>query len=396
MDGVLRNYLMNTEISTSQKVQLSDFDIAGQSSFLKDSIPDEYYRMPIKEVHERGLAAKKKLADDVLILAHHYQRDETFFFGDVVGDSLKLAQVAAESPAKNIIFCGVHFMAESADIITADHQSVILPNLSAGCSMADMADLDQVEDCWDVLTEVRGENSFIPITYINSSATLKAFCGKHGGIVCTSSNADKVLKWAFDQDKAVLFFPDQHLGRNTGNNLGVPKKLMNVWERTKDDGGLTDDEIKKSKILLWDGFCSIHGRFSVGQVEAARKRNPDVKIIVHPECTAEVVEVAEYNGSTNKIIQTIRDSEAGTSWAVGTEVNLVQRLHRELFASEGKHIECLNPNVCLCSTMYRTHPANVLWILDNLLEGKVVNQIKVPEETAKYAKIALDRMLEIS
>lgn len=363
--------------------------------FLTGDIPANYYHLSQDEIWERGKAIKETLGDDLFILCHHYQRDETFQFKDAAGDSLNLSQIAAEQTAKYIVFCGVHFMAESADILTAPYQQVILPNSTAGCSMADMADIDMVEDCWEEITEACGDR-FLPITYMNSAASLKAFCGKHGGVVCTSSNTEKILKWAFDQGKNVLFFPDQHLGRNTANKFGIPKDQINLWKRHEDDGGLTVEELKNTKVLLWDGYCSVHARFNVKQIEMARARNPEVKVIVHPECSEEVVNAADYDGSTNKIIKMIKDSEPGTAWAVGTEINMVHRLHQELFLTEGKRVECLNPQVCPCSTMYRTNPANVLWVLENLLQGKVVNQIKVPEETAQWARVALDRMLELS
>lgn len=364
--------------------------------FLTEDIPQDYYRLSQATIEERCMEIKEQMGDDLFILAHHYQRDETFRFKDAAGDSLNLSQIAAEQTAKYIVFCGVHFMAESADILTAPHQQVILPNITAGCSMADMADIDTVEDCWDDINEMCGEGNFIPITYMNSAADLKAFCGRHGGVVCTSSNTEAILQWAFDQGKNVLFFPDQHLGRNTANKFGIPKENINLWKRGVDYGGLTAEEVKNSKVLLWNGYCSVHARFNVGQIKAARERNPDVKVIVHPECSEEVVNAADYDGSTNKIIQVIKDSEPGTSWAVGTEINMVNRLHRELFASEGKRIECLNLHVCPCSTMYRTNPANVLWILENLRDGRTVNQISVPADVAKWAKVALERMLELS
>ncbi len=359
------------------------------------NIPDSYYQLTPSEVRERCFAAKEALGDSVFILAHHYQRDETFQFNDASGDSLNLAQVAKQQSARYIVFCGVHFMAESADILTSDEQVVILPNITAGCSMADMADVDLVEDCWDELNRACGENSFIPITYINSAASLKAFCGQNGGIVCTSSNSEAILQWALDQGKNVLFFPDQHLGRNTANKLGVPKDNIRLWNR-QEDGGLTTEELQNTKVLLWNGYCSVHVRFNMAQIEAIRSRRPDVKVIVHPECPEEIVDAADFDGSTNKIIQIIENAEPGTSWAVGTEINMVHRLHQELYPKEGKHIECLNPHVCPCSTMYCTDPVNVLWILENLLEGRVINQIKVPRETARWAKVALDRMLELS
>ncbi len=382
-------------LQTSAIDKLS-FPIPAESnSSVLQEISSTYYQLTPNEVRDRCFAAKETLGDSVFILAHHYQRDETFQFQDASGDSLNLAQVAKKQSAQYILFCGVHFMAESADILTSDDQAVILPNLTAGCSMADMADVDMVEDCWDELIEACGENKFIPITYINSSASLKAFCGKNGGIVCTSSNSETVLQWALKKGKSVLFFPDQHLGRNTANKLGVPKENIRLWDR-QNDGGLTAEDLKNTKVLLWNGYCSVHTRFSVDQIKAIRSRRPEVKVIVHPECSEEVVNAADFDGSTNKIIQIIENAESGSSWAVGTEINLVHRLHQKLYPREGKHIECLNPHVCPCSTMYCTDPVNVLWVLENLIEGRVVNQIKVPPETARWAKVALDRMLKLS
>ncbi|MCP4756811.1 MAG: quinolinate synthase NadA [Proteobacteria bacterium] len=359
-------------------------------------VPAEYYQLTLEEIHERGALAKKELGDDLLVLCHHYQQEDSYWFGDVYGDSLYLAQQATKTPAKYIVFCGVHFMAESADTITADNQTVILPDLTAGCSMADMADLETVERSWDRLVEACGENAIVPITYINSAASLKAFCAKHGGTVCTSSNSDKILKWALDQGKRVMFFPDQHLGRNTARNLGITGEEVCLWDRQSEDGGLSTERTRNAKVILWDGFCSVHCRFSTAQIENVRKRIPDVKVIVHPECPEEIVMAADYSGSTSKIIKTVTESTPETSWAIGTEVNLVNRLANNLFIEQGKHVEALNPNVCLCSTMYLVYPQDVLWILENLLDGKVLNQITVPQPTKDLAKQALDRMLELS
>ena len=341
------------------------------------------------------MIAKQRLGKDLLILAHHYQQSDTFWFADISGDSLYLAQQAAKTAAKYVIFCGVHFMAESADVLTKDNQNIILPSLSAGCSMADMADSDTVQDCWDILVEYCGEDSFIPVTYINSSAELKAFCASHGGTVCTSSNAQTILKWVFSQGKKVMFFPDQHLGRNTANALGVPGEQIVLWDRQKEAGGIGKKKIQNSQVLLWDGYCSIHCRFTATQIQNARERDPSVQVIVHPECPEDVVELADYTGSTNKIISLIKGSAPGTNWVVGTEINLVNRLALEM-QKENKIISLLNPNVCICSTMYRVHPANVLWVLENLLEQKVVNKITVPESVKKLSRVALDRMLELS
>lgn len=379
---------------------LPDFQSCPQDEgfpiFLSDSIPESYYSLPTAEIWRRGDEAKKILGDSVFVLCHHYQRDETFYFHDAAGDSLNLSQVAAKQSARYIVFCGVHFMAESADILTSDAQTVMLPNLTAGCSMADMADLQSVEDCWEILEEIEGgSSSFIPITYINSSAALKAFCGRHGGVVCTSSNADRILKWAFDQNRPVFFFPDQHLGRNTAHQLGVPPESVLLWNRHHESGGLTSEQILQSKVLLWNGFCSVHARFTVKQVEAVRARHPGIQVIVHPECSQEVMAVADFSGSTNKIIEVIEASPAGSAWAVGTEINLVHRLRQRL-RKRSIHIECLETNVCPCSTMYRTHPANVLWVLENLVQGRIINQIQVPLSIAADARIALNRMLSLS
>lgn len=370
------------------------------TSASKDSlygeVPASYLQLTMEELYQRGQAAKEKLGDDLLVLCHHYQQQETFRFHDVAGDSLYLAQQAAKSSAKYIVFCGVHFMAESADIVTRPDQIAMLPKLSAGCSMADMADIDDVEECWDTLAEVCGEDSLLPITYINSAATLKAFCGKHDGTVCTSSNSNTILKWALAQNKRVLFFPDQHLGRNTANDLGVPSEQIVLWDQHQVDGGLIPEQIKQAKVILWNGYCSVHCRFTVDQINAARTRNPEVNVIVHPECPEEVVQASDFNGSTNRIIDVIRAAEPGTSWAVGTEINMVNRLAKELLEKENKKIEPLNPTVCICSTMYQIHPANVVWILESLAEGKVVNQITVPETIKDLSLKALNRMLELS
>ena len=362
----------------------------------KNDIPAHYYQLSQEEIQIRGTAAKKELGDDLLILCHHYQQDGTFWFADVAGDSLYLAQEAAKSTAKYIVFCGVHFMAESADIITDENQAVMLPDLEAGCSMADMADTASVEKAWDYLIRICGDNSIIPITYINSTASLKAFCARHGGTVCTSSNAEKILKWALAQNKRVLFFPDQHLGRNTANALQVEKDQIRLWQREIVDGGLSHQEILDSKVLLWDGFCSVHCRFTSTQIDAVRNRIPDVKVIVHPECPEEIVQAADYSGSTNKIIEVISESAPGSSWAVGTELSLVNRLSRKMAEEQQKHVECLNPTSCICSTMYQVYPGDVLWVLENLVDGKTVNQVSISEDTKILARQALEKMLELS
>ena len=355
------------------------------------SIPAEYHYLGGADLTRRIREARDALGTRVVILGHHYQRDEIIQFADYRGDSLKLSQQAAAQPdAEFIIFCGVHFMAETADILSAPHQKVILPNSTAGCSMSDMARTDDVLDLWDDLTEVLGEGGIIPITYMNSTAAIKALCGRNGGIVCTSSNAPAVMKWAFERGKRIVFFPDQHLGRNTGLKLDIPLEQMLVWNPFKPLGGHSAEELQQSKAVLWQGHCSVHTRFSVDQINKARAAYPDINIVVHPECVMETVQAADYDGSTEFIIKTINEAPVGSKWAVGTEISLVNRIAQE---NPDKLVFCLDSVVCPCSTMYRTHPAYLLWSLDCLLRGEVTNQIAVDEETARYARIALDRML---
>ncbi|MDQ1536269.1 MAG: quinolinate synthase [Actinomycetota bacterium] len=349
---------------------------------------------------ERARAAKAALGDKVFVLGHHYQRDEVVEFADVMGDSFKLAKEAAARPnAPYIVFCGVHFMAESADILTAAHQQVVLPDLAAGCSMADMAAISQVEDAWDDLAEIGVADQVIPVTYMNSSAAIKAFTGRHGGTVCTSSNAKTAVKWAFDQhggvegEGKVLFLPDQHLGRNTAvRELGLSLEDCVVFDPHKPAGGLTPEQVRAARVILWRGHCSVHGRFSREAIEAARATIPDVKIIVHPECQYEVVQAADEVGSTEKIIQTIAAAPEGTSWAVGTELNLVRRLGT-MFPKQ--NISFLEKNVCYCSTMNRIDLPHLVWALESLVAGRVVNQICVDPDVAKWAKVALDQMLAL-
>jgi quinolinate synthase len=349
------------------------------------------------ELVERARAAKDALGERVFVLGHHYQRDEVIQFADVTGDSFKLAKEAAARPeAEYVVFCGVHFMAESADILTADHQRVVLPDLAAGCSMADMAAFDQVEDCWDQLVEAGVADLTVPVTYMNSSAAIKAFTGRHGGTVCTSSNARTALTWALDQKGdggKVLFLPDQHLGRNTYvRDLGGSLDDCVVWDPHKPMGGLTVEQLRDATMILWRGHCSVHGRFTVEAVEAARREVPDVKIIVHPECTHEVVELADEVGSTERIIATIAAAPPGTAWAVGTELNLVQRL-AEQFPEQ--RIIFLEKNVCYCSTMNRIDLPHLVWALEALVDGRVVNEITVEPGTARWARAALDQMLAL-
>ncbi|MFC0861099.1 quinolinate synthase NadA [Sphaerimonospora cavernae] len=342
---------------------------------------------------ERARVAKERLGDRLFVLGHHYQRDEVIQFADVTGDSFKLAREAAARPgAEYIVFCGVHFMAESADILTADPQKVVLPDLAAGCSMADMATFDQVEECWEVLEDA-GADRVVPITYMNSSADIKAFCGRNGGAVCTSSNAERALTWAFEQGDQVLFLPDQHLGRNTAVlELGLSLDDCVVYNPHRPNGGLTDDQLKNAKMILWQGHCSVHGRFSPAAVDEFRERIPGVNILVHPECRHEVVTKADFVGSTEYIIRTVREAPEGSAWAIGTELNLVKRL-AGMFPD--KSVSFLDKTVCFCSTMNRIDLPHLVWALESLADGKVVNQITVDPETTHWAKVALDRMLAL-
>jgi quinolinate synthase len=345
---------------------------------------------------ERARAAKDALGDRVFVLGHHYQRDEVIRFADVTGDSFKLARDAAARPeAAYIVFCGVHFMAESADILTAPDQVVVLPDLAAGCSMADMARLAQVEDCWDALTAAGVAESVVPITYMNSSADIKAFCGRKGGAVCTSSNADVALEWGFAQkpDAKVLFLPDQHLGRNTAVlKLGLSLDDCVVWDPRRPGGGVTPEALAAARMILWKGHCSVHGRFSADVVDELRAKKPGIQILVHPECTHDVVTRADLVGSTEFIIKTIEAAPAGSSWAVGTELNLVQRLARE---HPDQDIAFLDRNVCYCSTMNRIDLPHLVWALESLVDDVVVNRITVDAETERHAKVALQRMLDL-
>ncbi|MFD7291635.1 quinolinate synthase NadA [Streptomyces sp. NPDC059863] len=345
---------------------------------------------------ERARAAKEKLGDKVFVLGHHYQRDEVIQFADVTGDSFKLARDAAARPdAEYIVFCGVHFMAESADILTGDDQKVVLPDLAAGCSMADMATAEQVAECWDVLTEAGIAERVVPVSYMNSSADIKAFTGKHGGTICTSSNAERALNWAFEQGDKVLFLPDQHLGRNTAvRDLGMSLEDCVLYNPHKPNGGLTQQELRDAKMILWRGHCSVHGRFSLDSVRDVRERIPGVNVLVHPECKHEVVAAADYVGSTEYIIKALEAAPAGSKWAIGTELNLVQRLANR-FANEDKEIVFLDRTVCFCSTMNRIDLPHLVWALESLAEGNEVNRIQVDKETADFAQLALERMLAL-
>lgn len=361
-------------------------------------LPQVYRDASPEELDRRILAAKRELGDRLLILGHFYQRDEVVKYADFVGDSFQLAQVTRSKPdAEAIVFCGVHFMAETARMLSGKNQQVILPNLAAGCSMADMADLDSVTECWEQLEELFGTEPdadgrmpVIPVTYMNSSAALKGFCGAHGGIVCTSSNANVVLKWAFERGQRVLFFPDQHLGRNTAKAMGIPLQRMPLWNPRKQMGGVEEQGLRDSQVILWHGFCSVHVRFTVGQIETARAMYPGVRVIVHPECPMAVVDAADEAGSTDYIRKAIEAAPAGAIIALGTEINLVRRLAND---HPDKTIFCLDPVVCPCSTMYRIHPGYLAWVLEALVRGEVLNSITIPDVVQEPARLALERML---
>ena len=357
-------------------------------------IPPEYLHYSADQLDSKIGEARRKLGTRVTILGHHYQREEIIKYADFQGDSFLLSQEAASRPdAEFIVFCGVHFMAETASILSAQHQKVILPNITAGCSMADMAPMEDVEDAWDDLTTVLdGYGGITPVTYMNSIAGIKSLCGRNGGAVCTSSNAVRVLEWAFEQNDRVLFLPDQHLGRNTALKLGVPLDKMVVWNPFKNLGGNTEEQLRNAKMILWQGHCSVHTRFTEKQIESARERIPGVKVLVHPECPMETVNAADINGSTETIRALINDSPPGSAWAVGTEISLVNRL---ALNNPDKTIVCLDPVSCPCSTMYRIHPAYLLWVLEGLVEGKVLNEISVNEQIRSESMVALERMLAL-
>ena len=379
-------------------VNLSDLLLLGQGSDLASergvSCDGQLPAASDPDLVARARAARKALGSDVLILGHHYQRNEVIEFADITGDSFKLAQEAAnQSSVENIIFCGVHFMAESADILTSDKQRVILPDLAAGCSMADMATANQVAKCWSELQSIGVAEKVIPVTYMNSSAAIKSFTGEHGGTICTSSNADAAMKWAFTQGEKILFLPDQHLGRNTAVlSLGLTLDDCVLWNPWKPMGGLTEEQIKKAKVILWRGHCSVHGRFSIDSVNEIRKRVAGVKVLVHPECTHEVVSAADQIGSTEKIIQIVKSSPAGSKWAIGTELNLVQRISQ---TNPDKEIYFLDKDICYCSTMNRIDLPHLVWAMESLVSGTVVNQIRVAPDVARYSKLALERMLAL-
>jgi len=353
---------------------------------------DNYLLVPDHTLDERIAQAKARLGQDVVILGHHYQRDEVVKFADFRGDSLKLSQQAAEANAKFIVFCGVHFMAESADILRRGNQVVVLPDLNAGCSMADMADIGQVEACWKELAGVTDTSSIIPVTYMNSTAAIKSFTGEHGGSICTSSNAAAVMRWALERGERVLFLPDEHLGRNTGFRMGIALEEMAVWDPDQELGGNSPEAISKARLILWKGYCSVHQRFTPEHVARVRRAHPGIRVIVHPECRFEVAEAADEIGSTEGIIRAVKASPAGSKWAVGTEIHLVNRLGREL---RDRQVISLDSSVCVCTTMFRITPLHLLWALENLAEGRVVNQISVDQRTREYARLALDRMLAL-
>ena len=356
-------------------------------------LPDRYLGLSETEMEGRIAAAKAALGNRLLLLGHHYQRDEVIEFAHYTGDSFKLARQATERhDAEYIVFCGVHFMAESADVLSGDHQQVILPDLAAGCSLADMAAADQLEVCWNELRTL-GATRVIPVTYINSAASIKAFCGERDGVVCTSSNAEATLRWGWARGEQILFLPDQHLGRNTAYKMGVPLAEMIVWDPDQPFGGVTPAAARAARIILWKGHCSVHTRFSVEQVEHLRRTQPDVRVIVHPECTWDVVQAADDSGSTEYIIKQVTQSPEGSVWAVGTEIHLVNRLAKQL--APERTVMTLDPIGCLCSTMFRVSPNHLLWVLEGLLEGEVYNRIVVPDREKYWTRVALDRMLRI-
>jgi quinolinate synthase len=373
---------------------------------------DNYLVQPDESMDERIAEARAKLAGDVVVLGHHYQRDEVTRFADFTGDSYKLAKAAVETDARYIVFCGVHFMAETADILARPWQQVMLPDLNAGCSMADMAEIGQVEDCWEALARqlsvvssqvsegaakpgvASRKSRIVPLTYMNSAANIKAFCGERGGLVCTSSNAGAAFRWAFERAEKILFLPDQHLGRNTAFAMGIPLNEMVVWDPYQLNGGTTPERLREAKVILWKGHCSVHQRFLPEHVDRVRRENPKTQVVVHPECRWEVCQKADALGSTERIIDIIERAPTGSSFAVGTEIHLVNRLAKR-FAPLGKHVETLDESGCLCTTMYRISPQHLAWTLENLVEGNVVNRIRVDEDEKHWARAALDRMLEI-
>ncbi len=362
---------------------------------------ENYLALPDHSMDSRIAEARAKLGATTILLGHHYQRDEVIRFADFTGDSYKLSKIAAETDAKYIVFCGVHFMAESADVLGRNGQQVILPDLNAGCSMADMAEISQVEACWEALERMGLADEMIPLTYMNSTAAIKAFCGERGGLVCTSSNARAAFEWAFARGKRILFLPDQHLGRNTGFAMGIPLDEMVVWDPWaihiqggQTPGGQSVARFAASRVVLWKGHCAVHQRFLPGHVDQVRAKYPGIQVIVHPECRWEVCQKADALGSTERLIKIVEEAPAGTMFAVGTEIHLVNRMARR-FAGEGKRTITLDDTGCLCTTMYRISPQHLAWALENLIEGRVVNQIQVRKSVKHWARVALDRMLEV-
>jgi len=355
---------------------------------------EDYLALPDHSMDARIAEARAKLGATTLLLGHHYQRDEVIRFADFTGDSYKLSKIAAETDAKYIVFCGVHFMAESADVLGHDGQQVILPDLNAGCSMADMAEISQVEACWEALEHLGLADETVQLTYMNSAAAIKAFCGERGGLVCTSSNAGAAFEWAFARGKRILFLPDQHLGRNTGYAMGIPLDAMAVWDPWGLQGGQTKQTLAASRVLLWKGHCAVHQRFLPSHVDQVRAKYPGIQVIVHPECRWEVCQKADALGSTERLIALVEQAPEGSMFAVGTEIHLVNRMARR-FAAEGKRVITLDDTGCLCTTMYRISPHHLAWALENLVEGRVVNRIQVRKSVKRWARVALDRMLEI-
>ena len=369
-------------------------EVEKQSLHERQPLPEAYLGLSDQEMEIRIAAARAALGDRLVILGHHYQRDEVIRFADYTGDSWKLSRAIAQHAAADyIVFCGVHFMAESADLLALPHQQVILPDLAAGCSMADMVAGDQLETCWAELAQLGLASRVIPVTYINSAAAIKSFVGERGGTVCTSSNAAPTLAWAWERGEKILFLPDQHLGRNTAWKMGVPLDQMVVWDPFEPNGGLTPDELEHARLILWKGHCSVHVRFTVKQIEAVRAQYPGVRVIVHPEVPFDVLRAADESGSTEYILKRVRESAPGSTWAVGTEIHLVHRLADEV--APDRTVISLDQVGCLCSTMFRVSPNHLLWILDGLVDGEVHNRITVPDEQKKWARIALDRMLTI-
>ena len=387
----------NVVMSTGQSGSLTNLLLLGRGQDLESergvSCTGDLPEASDPDLVSRATIARAALGDRALVLGHHYQRDEVIAFADITGDSFKLAQAAAQSTAEYIIFCGVHFMAESADILTSSNQKVILPDLAAGCSMADMATANQVQECWNQLSEIGIADKTIPVTYMNSSAAIKSFTGEHGGTICTSSNAKKTMEWALNKGEKILFLPDQHLGRNTAVlSLGLSLTDCVLWNPWKPMGGLTSEQLRAAKVILWRGHCSVHGRFTVDAVNEVRNRLPGVKVLVHPECQHEVVSIADVVGSTEAIIRTVEQSPAGSKWAIGTELNLVSRLAK---AHPDKEVVFLDKTVCYCSTMNRIDLPHLVWAMESLVAGHVVNQIKVEADVARFSKLALEQMLAL-